>query len=100
KFLRTLLWETTGSTGEARELVVGELAPVEARNLALALLGEQPGSIARAEAIARESGGNPFFIDELVRYSQAGPSTAQQKENGGQQELAGGETALDTVIPV
>ena len=58
---------------EMRDIVVGELSPGEAHELALELVGgEAPDGRGRAEAIARESGGNPFFIEELVRFSQAG----------------------------
>jgi serine/threonine protein kinase len=48
----------------------------EARNLALALLGQHPEVddwAAAATAIARESKGNPFFVTELVRYAVAMP---------------------------
>jgi len=71
--LRTLLPSklTPGLPANMRELEVGELTPAEAREVALALLGQdQPASVARAEAIARESGGSPFFVDELVHYTQ------------------------------
>jgi len=43
------------------------LDEAEARDLARALLGED-ASAEQAEAIARESGGNPLFIQELVQY--------------------------------
>ena len=44
----------------------------EAKNLALQLLGDEAATHHRlAEGIARESGGSPFFIGELVRYVQA-----------------------------
>lgn len=66
-----------------REVALEPLSPAESRDLALALLGEsrRSGDVsaeagtakveaakadARAENIARESGGNPFFIHELV----------------------------------
>ncbi len=55
-------------SGEAREIVVGELSPAEAQDLAAALLADARPAASNAEAIARESGGNPLFIDELVRY--------------------------------
>ena len=41
------------------------------RALAMALLGGDGSALsARCEAIARESGGNPFFVAELVRSMQ------------------------------
>ena len=58
--------------GDRRVLALEPLAPADAQALALALLGsEDEASGLHAQAIARESGGNPFFIDELVRYVQA-----------------------------
>lgn len=57
---------------QVRELLVQELSPAEARQLVLDLLGDATGSAQTlADAIARESGGNPFFIDELVRLARA-----------------------------
>jgi predicted ATPase len=53
---------------DRRELAVGPLTAAEARDVALALLGEDaPGRLARAEAVGRESGGSPFFVYELVQ---------------------------------
>jgi hypothetical protein len=64
--------DTVGPSLERYDIVVGELALPEARDLALALLGDHgPVTKTRAETIARESGGNPYFIEELVRFSQA-----------------------------
>src|SRR5437773_4863100 len=57
---------------EMRDILVGELSASEAHELARQLVGGEPLGTRRAEAIARESGGNPFFIEELVRFSQAG----------------------------
>jgi serine/threonine protein kinase len=56
---------------EMRDIVVGELSTAESCQLIEALVGEAPGGDARAEAIARESRGNPYFIEELVRFSQS-----------------------------
>jgi len=62
--------------GEVRRLAVEELAPSEARELAHALLGMNPSvSPSQAEVIARESAGNPFFIDELVRFGRLGAAS-------------------------
>lgn len=67
-----------GAVGDVRELEVGELTSSEARQLAIELLGgSQPGLMERAEAIARESGGSPFFVDELARYIPDGQAKAQ-----------------------
>jgi eukaryotic-like serine/threonine-protein kinase len=52
---------------DRRTLAVEALTPAEARDLALALLDSYDQCAAtQAEAIAHESGGNPFFIAELV----------------------------------
>ena len=57
----------------AEEVEVGEFEPAEARELATALLGnDSPAATVSPEEIARESRGNPFFIDELVRHARAG----------------------------
>jgi len=55
--------------GEPATLTVGELDFESARRLAEALLdAEGPAALEQAATIARESGGNPFFIRELARY--------------------------------
>ncbi len=52
---------------DRRELALQTLTPPEARDLVLALLdSEDPATKARAERIAEESGGNPYFVYELV----------------------------------
>jgi hypothetical protein len=66
---------------ETRELSVEPLPPAEARQLAQALLGPiDPAGEARAEAVAHESGGNPFFLHELAQSARTrednGPAAA------------------------
>jgi serine/threonine protein kinase/tetratricopeptide (TPR) repeat protein len=63
-----------------RELAVEPLSPAEARELARALLGPaDPGREARAEVVARESGGNPFFVHELAAHlGRAGPAAPRR----------------------
>jgi eukaryotic-like serine/threonine-protein kinase len=52
---------------ERREVPVGPLTEEEARALAAQLLSRKSLSLdERAESIARESGGNPYFVQELV----------------------------------
>ncbi|MBI3693757.1 MAG: AAA family ATPase, partial [Acidobacteria bacterium] len=87
--LRALLPSRGAGSGlDVREMVVGELTQEEAEEVARALLGDdRPATRARAEAIARESGGNPFFLDELVHYTRAGRESE-------------GETTLDEVLRV
>ena len=72
--LRALLnvHEPAGPSMDRRVLALGTLEPADAEDLALTLLGrEDQAACAHAVAIARESGGNPFFVAELVRYVQA-----------------------------
>jgi eukaryotic-like serine/threonine-protein kinase len=75
--LRALLEADEGEKPsiDRRVMALGTLEPVEAEGLVLILLGRQhPAARAHASAIARESGGNPFFVTELVRYLQADAS--------------------------
>jgi hypothetical protein len=63
---------------EVRDLTVGPLEQEDARHLALALIGSSRESVKTvAAAIARESAGNPFLVEELAHsVSARGPSTA------------------------
>jgi tetratricopeptide (TPR) repeat protein len=74
-FLRALdeLGKQAGPTPDRRELVVDPLTETEAEELAASLLGPSGASVpAQVTAMARESGGNPLFLHELVRHVQRG----------------------------
>ena len=70
RLLRTLLpaWESYRPTLQLREVALDRLTFAEARELATALLGGHDG--VTAEIIARESGGNPFFVEALAGLSR------------------------------
>ena len=77
---------------DIREIRVPELTPHEASELAYALLADAGlAQQDRAQAIARESAGSPFFIDELARYARA--STDFQPGPGALEA-----TTLDSVV--
>ena len=58
---------------DRRDLAVDALTESEASELAVSLLGgADPDATVHAEVIARESGGNPFFVTELVRHLSVG----------------------------
>ncbi len=58
-----------------RDLEVGELELDDIRELAASLLGgRQATTPERIDAIARESGGSPFFADALARYAAVAPA--------------------------
>jgi hypothetical protein len=72
-FLRALRDELMRAVGDVRELEVGPLEPFEAVSLAQALLDDDSRQGAdRAQRIADEAHGNPFFIDELARHVRDG----------------------------
>jgi serine/threonine protein kinase len=82
-------WPSIPSNGQAhwvdlRLLEVGPLPDEDAHSLALALLEttttRNAGILARAEAIAEDARGSPFFIEELVRHLQE----AAENSNDGQ----------------
>ena len=62
------------------ELRIDPLSPSEARSLAAALLHEP--SHARAEAIARESEGSPYFIAEIARQRPDSTRAGSDAEPG------------------
>ena len=59
-----------------RRLEVGPLAPAQTLALAGALLADWPHAGAAAEAVALRAGGNPLFVEELVRYLRTRPAAA------------------------
>ncbi|MGO9462777.1 MAG: serine/threonine-protein kinase PknK [Isosphaeraceae bacterium] len=76
------------------DLPVGPLSPAESRALALALFGGDGTALsARCDAIARESGGNPFFVAELVRSTQTVADLPREPSSTGDHTLT-----LDAVL--
>ena len=73
------------ATLDCRQLEVAALEPAEARGLALELIGgDRPGAGPQAEAIARESGGSPYFIHVLVEHLRGGAAIADSSSKSGQ----------------
>jgi serine/threonine protein kinase/tetratricopeptide (TPR) repeat protein len=84
--LRRLLPDQELASGNAdvRHLAVTELTPEQSIELA-AMLRARGAAVGGGDVIVREAGGNPFLINELVRYAK--PSGAEA-----------GELTLDEVI--
>jgi len=61
------LYSQAAMSNDVRNLAVEQLSRDDARNLALTLLGDDPKAEEAATLIARESGGSPLFVEELVR---------------------------------
>ncbi len=97
--LRILLPALAASNApiELREVIVDELDEKESQALAQILLEkQQPDALSRADMIARESRGSPFFIDELVRHTIEACENA--KTGPLDNVIATGETSLDNMI--
>src|SRR4029077_19535592 len=78
--LSLLLDTPVSPAADVRRLVLEELAPAEARQLARLLLGEdRSGSDARAEALVRECAGSPFLLTELARHAHLATSGARSR---------------------
>lgn len=75
-FLQSLLQHAAESDA-AHELAIEPLTADEARRLARSLLGAHAG-VAESfiEAIVKEAGGSPFFVEQLARYALAGEKAA------------------------
>ncbi len=70
--LQRLLVQQSADGPAVRELEVGKLWFSEACELGLKLLGHRrTPALGLVRTIARESGGSPFFIGELVRYARS-----------------------------
>ena len=88
--LRRVLPSKLGS-----EIVVDPLEPADARELADALLHDSPRkSEDMAEAVARESSGNPFFLSELARSVRSHGDLVAVRSEGAPEE----PITLDRVI--
>ncbi|MBN1568460.1 MAG: protein kinase [Acidobacteria bacterium] len=87
-FLSTFLGAEIGrDEGKAlRDLQIDPLTLSDTRSLAMALFDKDDVSSEKADVIARESGGNPFFVGELVQRAHAGGSASA------------GEITLDSLI--
>jgi serine/threonine protein kinase len=70
--------QRTHPAGSLRDVEVRELDPADVRELAATLLGGRTMVAPdRIEAIARESGGSPFFVDALARYAAIEPAAGE-----------------------
>jgi len=96
--LRSLLQHHRDPTpdGDVRELEVRELTPTETRDLSRALIGTARTDAGdRAETVARESHGNPFFINELARFSlEHGDATADSLTSSHVDDVLSVETVV------
>jgi hypothetical protein len=79
---------TLSSPGDIHRILLEELPLAEAEEMAESLALSRQRTVSRdwLEAVAQESGGNPSFIEELVRHSRAGDVGSR------------GGLSLDTVI--
>jgi tetratricopeptide (TPR) repeat protein len=84
------LTDPASSACEVRDVPVEPLSREGARELAVALL-DKAESPALAETIADESGGNPFFVQELVRH---------MRSRAHMEVAAGEKISLDEVLRV
>ena len=99
--LRMLLSSATraAADGDVREVIVGELNRDEARSLAAALMSERDRSGWSEDAVVAESGGNPYFIDELARYSKSAEVTGEwPRDESATAPTGNAEITLDDVI--
>jgi serine/threonine protein kinase len=62
------LGELVRNLGDVRHIELGSLPPGDAEKLATELLEVMGGHRGSAQVIAREAGGHPLFIGELVRH--------------------------------
>ena len=76
---------------------VGELPEHEAYELAAALTKIHGGAATVIESLVRESGGSPFFINELIQYSATLDGRGSTPDSGGTRDVSS-PVVLDAVI--
>ncbi|HEX8411722.1 MAG TPA: protein kinase [Thermoanaerobaculia bacterium] len=83
-----------------RDIEVGQLTLDESRRFATDLLGDSvPDAHEVANMIAGESGGNPFFIDELVRsFTLAGDTIREATAREGASDVERREATIREVL--
>ena len=80
------------SQAEVRDLTVGPLTLEQARRLALSLVGSDEAAESTADAIACESGGSPFLVEELAR------NVASQAKIPAHGEAASAPRSIDQMV--
>lgn len=85
------LADARGVHVDSRVIDVGPLAPEQAMEIVRAELGEGAGPI--AEAIVREAGGNPFFLEEMAHHFRVAAEDTGPLSTG-----RGRVAALDEVL--
>jgi eukaryotic-like serine/threonine-protein kinase len=70
--------EERGFAFDVKSMAIGPLSAQDGERLAGALLGDVTRRNDKAGAIARESGGSPFFIAELSRYVREGGQAEEE----------------------
>lgn len=80
------------ATEDRREVAVEPLTPQEGTELALALIGlDDPTARILAAVVAKEAGGNPYFVYELVQYLKEGGELNESLASSG-------DISLDEVL--
>lgn len=83
---------------QIQDLVVDKLPAEESRILINSLMMYQQDLGLATETIIRESGGNPFFINQLVQYSQTQKIQQQEDDTQDVEEMFSRQVKLDNLI--
>jgi adenylate cyclase len=62
-----------GSRAQHQRLSLDRLSEADTTRMVVALLGDDPRSVRAGELVAARAEGNPFFIEELIRYVRERP---------------------------
>ncbi|MDB4966848.1 MAG: hypothetical protein JWN44_2537 [Myxococcales bacterium] len=71
----------SGPRRDEQRIFLGRITAEDCEDLAAALLQRRPVKPGALTRIAREAGGNPLFVEELVRYARAGGSDATPRDH-------------------